>query len=98
MEQIQPFGDRVLVKVIEPEKQSAGGIIMTSATKETSNRGEVVAVGEGTTLSDGTVKPLQIATGDTVVFVQGAGTTIKTAKEDYKLLSAKEILCKILKG
>lgn len=96
MEKIQPFGDRVLLKVVEPEKKSEGGLILTSVSKETSNKGEVIAVGEGTTLPDGTIRPVSIKEGDIVLFTLGAGMEVKTAQETYKLVSARDIMCKVV--
>ena len=60
---IQPFGDKVLVKILVPEAEVAGGLLVAPVSKEKSNKGLVIAVGEGTTLQDGTVRPLQVNQG-----------------------------------
>ena len=95
---IQPFGDRVLIKVILPEEERAGGLLVAPVSKENSNKGLVIAVGEGITLQDGTVKPLSIKVGDTVLFSRNAGVNFSTGKEDYKIISIRDILGKFIES
>ena len=87
--EIQPFGDRVVIKVVQPETKSEGGLIMATS-KQASNRGIVEAVGENVT---GNIKA-----GDTVIFNLGSGVSYSTSSADYKILSVKDILGKIIKG
>lgn len=95
---IQPFGDKVLIKVLLPEEERAGGLLVAPVSKEMSNKGLVVAVGEGITLQDGTVKPLSIKKGDTVLFMLGTGIDFLTEKENYKILSSRDILGKFVES
>ncbi len=97
-ELIQPFGDKVLVKIIPPEEKTAGGLLVAPVSKEKSNKGVVIAVGEGVTLQDGTVRPLSVKPGDKVLFTQMSGINFITDKEDYKIISAREILGKFIEN
>lgn len=87
--EIIPFGERVVIRVIEPESLSSGGLIMTTS-KEKSNRGIIEAVGEG-------IKG-NINVGDTVLFNLGSGVSYFTGSDDYKIINVKDILGKIIKG
>ena len=95
---IQPFGDKVLVKVLIPESEVAGGLLVAPVSKEKSNRGLVVAVGEGVTLQDGTVRPLSVKPGDIVLFTHTSGINFATGKNDYKIIPAKDILGKFIES
>lgn len=77
---IRPLHDRVIVKRIEAESKSAGGIVLTGASAEKSTRGEILAVGNGRILENGTVKPLDVKVGDVVIFNEGYG--VKKEKID----------------
>ena len=68
---IRPLHDRVIVKRLEAESKSAGGIVLTGASAEKSTRGEILAVGNGRILENGTVKPLDVKVGDVVIFNEG---------------------------
>lgn len=87
MVQIQPFGDRVTVEVISPE-QIIGGLVVPSS-KDKSNKGLVVAVGDGENLGN-------IAVGDTVVFQLGTGLNYTAGEKDYKVLNIRDIVGKII--
>lgn len=87
MVQIQPFGDRVVIEVISPE-QIIGGLVVPSS-KDKSNKGLVVAVGDGENLGN-------IAIGDTVIFQLGSGLNYATEDKDYKVLSIRDILGKVV--
>ena len=97
MKIIQPFGERVLVKVLATEETSANGLLVKPVDKDTSNKGIIEAVGEGTLLQDGTVKPLSIKEGDIVLFNLGAGTKIYDENEVYRIISVRDILGKLVK-
>jgi chaperonin GroES len=77
---IRPLHDRVIVKRLEVESTSAGGIDLTGSAAEKSNRGEILAVGNGRILENGTVKPLDVKVGDVVIFNEGYG--VKKEKID----------------
>ena len=95
MVKVQPFGDKVAVQVITEEETD--GLLVKPVSKESSNKGIVVAVGEGITLQDGTVKPLSVQVGDKVIFNPNLGMKFKDEKgELYRVLQAREILCKLI--
>ena len=87
MTKIQPFGDRVTVEVIYPEEVVGGLIIPTS--KEKSNKGKVVAVGDGD-------EAKKIKVGDTIIFPIGMGLNYTTEEADFKVLNVKDILGKVI--
>ena len=87
---IKPLGSRVLIKKLEAEEKSQGGIILTSKTKEKPQVAEVVAVGPGT--KD---EPMELKVGDKVVFAKYAGTDIKFEGNEYTLMNQEDILATI---
>ncbi|AEY00815.1 co-chaperonin GroES [Oceanimonas sp. GK1] len=90
---IRPLHDRVIIKRIEAEAKSAGGIVLTGSAAEKSTRGEVLAVGNGRTLDNGEVKTMSVKVGDKVIFNEGFG--VKTEKLDGQevlILSENDIL------
>ena len=89
---IQPLGDRILVKLLEEEGKSAGGIILPDTAKEKPQEAKVVAVGKGRLLEDGTVKPLEIKVGDTVLFAKYSGTEINHEEKEFLILREDDIL------
>ena len=93
---LQPFGERVLVRVLAQEETTASGLLVKPTDKNNSNRGIVEAVGEGTVLQDGSVLPLNIKVGDTVVF-NPVGTKIYDENEMYLVLHSRDILGKLIK-
>lgn len=95
---IQPFGDKVLVKILVPDEEVAGGLLVAPVSKEKSNKGLVIAVGEGIALQDGTVRPLQVKPGDVVLFTHTSGINFATGNADYKIIAAKDILGKFIKS
>lgn len=89
---IRPLRDRVLVKRLEEEEKSKGGIIIPDTAKEKPMEGEVVAVGKGRVLDDGKVQPIEVKVGDRVLFAKYAGTDVKIGGEDHLVISEDEIL------
>ncbi|MFC3022962.1 co-chaperone GroES [Vibrio zhugei] len=90
---IRPLHDRVIVERKEVESKSAGGIVLTGSAAEKSTRGEVIAVGKGRILENGTVLPLDVKVGDTVIFSEGYGTkSEKIEGKDVLILSENDIL------
>ena len=87
---IKPLGSRVLIKKLEAEEKSQGGIILTSSAKEKPQVAEVVAVGPGT--KD---EPMELKAGDKVVFAKYAGTDIKYDGEEYTLMNQSDILATV---
>ena len=89
---VQPLHDRVLIKRIEEQETVKGGIIIPDTAKEKSQEGEVVAVGTGKTLENGSVTPLEVKEGDRVLFGKYSGTEIKVDDNEYLILREDEIL------
>lgn len=90
---IRPLHDRVILKRIEQETTSAGGIVLTGSAAEKSTRGEVIAVGNGRILENGEVRPLDVKVGDTVIFSEGYGLkTEKIEGEEVLILGESDIL------
>lgn len=89
---IHPLYDRVVVKRNKEDKTSSGGIILTSASKEKPNQGEVIAIGNGKILDNGDVRPLSVAVGDTVIFGRYAdNNTIEEGDDEYIILNENDI-------
>lgn len=89
---IKPLGERVLVKPLESEQKTAGGIIVPDTAKEKPQKGEVIAVGKGKVLEDGTVKVLEVKAGDKVLYGKYSGSEISHDSQDYLILKEEEIL------
>lgn len=94
---IRPLGDKVLVKRVEAEAKTAGGIVLPDTAKEKPQRGEVVSVGEGKTLENGKRKEVQVKKGDTVLFTSYAGTEIKIEGKEYLIMDESDIMAVIEK-
>ena len=88
---IQPLNDRVLVRRVEDESRSQGGIIIPDTAKEKPMRGEVVAVGPGERLKDGSRRPMSVASGDTIIFGKYAGTEVRLDGEELLLIREDEV-------
>jgi chaperonin GroES len=88
----EPLGDKVLVKRIEKEHKTAGGILIPDSAQEKPIQGDVISVGEGLLLENGNVKPLKVKVGDKVLFSKYAGTELKLDGVDYLLMSQGDIL------
>ena len=89
---IRPLQDRVLVKRIESEEKTKGGIIIPDTAKEKPIEGEVVAVGNGKVLEDGTLKKLDVKVGDRVLFGKYSGTEVKLEGEERLIVREDDIL------
>ena len=88
----RPLHDRVLVRRIEAEEKTAGGIIIPDSAKEKPAEGEVVSVGSGTKAEDGTVTPLDVKAGDRILFGKWSGTEVKLDGEDLLIMKESDIL------
>ena len=86
---IQPLGDRVVVKQLEAETKTKGGIVLPDTAKEKPQEGKVVAVGKGKVLENGTIQPLEVKVGDKILYGKYSGNEI-TTKEGEELLIMKE--------
>jgi chaperonin GroES len=88
----RPLQDRVLVRRIEAEAKTAGGIIIPDTAKEKPMEGEVVAVGPGVRSEDGKIHPLDVKGGDRVLFGKWSGTEIKLDGEDLMIMKESDIM------
>ncbi len=88
----RPLHDRVLVKRIESEGKTAGGIIIPDTAKEKPMEGEVVAVGSGIRNESGGLVPLDVKIGDRILFGKWSGTEIKVANNDYLVMKESDIM------
>ncbi|MAA73490.1 MAG: co-chaperone GroES [Salinisphaeraceae bacterium] len=88
---IRPLNDRVVVKRLEEEKTSAGGIVIPDNATEKPQQGEVVAVGAGKLLADGNVKELDVKVGDKVLFAKFAGTDVKLGNDEVIVMREEDI-------
>ena len=88
---IRPLHDRVVVRRKEEETKTAGGIVLPGNAAEKPSQGEVLAVGEGRILDNGDVRPVGVKVGDTVVFGQYSGSTVKVDGEELLIMSESEI-------
>jgi len=89
---IRPLQDRVLLKRVQEEQKTKGGIIIPDTAKEKPVEGEVVAVGNGKVLDDGSVRPLGVKAGDRVLFGKYSGTEIKLDGEEHLIVREDDIL------
>jgi len=89
---IRPLHDRVIVKRKEEETTSPGGIVLPGSATEKPVRGEVIAVGNGKVLENGEVRPLEVKTGDQVLFGKYAGTEVKIDGEEYLVMKEEDII------
>lgn len=88
----RPLHDRVLVRRVEADTKSAGGIIIPDSAQEKPQEGEVVAAGNGAKSEDGTVTALDVKTGDKILFGKWSGTEVKIDGEDLLIMQEKDIL------
>ena len=88
----RPLHDRVLVRRIEAEEKTAGGIIIPDSAKEKPSEGMIVAVGSGAKADDGTVTPLDVKEGDRVLFGKWGGTEVKIDGEDLLIMKESDIM------
>jgi len=88
---IRPLHDRVVVRRLEEETKSAGGIVLPGSAAENPSQGEVLAVGPGKKLDNGTVQTVDLKAGDKVLFGQYAGSTVKIDGEELLVMSESEV-------
>lgn len=88
----RPLHDRVLVRRVDTEQKTAGGIIIPDSAQEKPSQGEIVAVGGGAKAEDGTVSPLDVKAGDTILFGKWSGTEVKIDGEDLLIMKESDIM------
>jgi chaperonin GroES len=89
---VRPLHDRILVKRVEEEKKSKGGIIIPDTATEKPQEARVVAVGNGKLLEDGKTRPLDVSTGDRVLFGKYSGTEVTIDGEEHLIIREEDIL------
>ena len=90
--QIQPLGDRIVVKPLDQEETTKSGLVLPDTAKEKPQEGKVIAVGSGKLLDDGTVKKLEVRSGDRVLYGKYSGTEVRVQEEDYRILREDDVL------
>ena len=90
--QLQPLGDRIVVKPQDQEGKTKSGLVLPDTAKEKPQEGKVIAVGSGKLLDDGTVKKLEVRTGDRVLYGKYSGTEVRVREEDYLILREDDVL------
>jgi chaperonin GroES len=95
MSKLRPLHDRVIVKRLEEERISAGGIVIPDSATEKPTRGKVIAAGNGRILENGSVRPMSVKEGDTVLFGKYAGQEIKIDGEELVFLKEDDIVAVI---
>ncbi len=89
---IRPLHDRVIVRRLEEEQKSPGGIVIPDTAKEKPIQGEVIAVGKGKILENGEVRPLDVKPGDKVLYGKYAGTEVKVGSEELLVMREEDIM------
>ena len=88
----RPLHDRIVVRRIEPEERTAGGIIIPDTAKEKPQQGEIIAVGPGARDESGKVQPLDVKAGDRVLFGKWSGTEVRVGGEDLLIMKESDIM------
>ncbi len=89
---LKPLGDRIVVKPLDAEEKTSGGIVLPDSAKERPQTGEVIAVGPGKTLDNGSVAPMEVVVGDKVVYSKYGGTEVKVDGQDVLIMRQDDIL------
>jgi chaperonin GroES len=89
---IRPLHDRVVVKRLEEERKSAGGIVIPDNAAEKPDQGEVIAIGTGKILEDGKLRPLDVKVGDRILFGKYSGTAVKIEGTEYLVMREDDIM------
>ena len=92
---IRPLHDRIIVKRLEEERTSAGGIIIPDTATEKPIQGKVIAVGNGKILEDGSVRKLDVKIGDKILFGKYGGTEVKVDGEEYLVMREEDVMAVI---
>jgi chaperonin GroES len=94
---VRPLHDRVIVKRLEEDRKSPGGIVIPDTAAEKPVQGEIVAVGKGKILEDGQVRPLDVSVGDKILFGKYSGTEVKVEGQDLLVMREEDIMAVIEK-
>ncbi len=90
--QLKPLAERVVVKKLEAEDKTSGGIVLPDTAKEKPQQGEVLAVGPGKLDEKGSRQPMEVKVGDKVLFAKYSGTEVKIEGDEYLILSERDLL------
>ncbi len=90
-----PLGERIIIKPIEQEQTTRGGIYLPDTAKEKPQEGEVIAVGPGRATDDGSRIPMELSVGDRVIYSKFAGTEYKDGEDEYLIMRESDVLAKI---
>ena len=94
---LRPLHDRIIVKRLEEERKTAGGIVIPDTAAEKPIRGKIIAVGKGKILEDGKVRPLDVKVGDKILFGKYGGTEVKVDGEDLLVMREEDVMAVIEK-
>ncbi len=89
---IRPLHDRVIVRRLEEERKTPGGIVIPDTAKEKPIQGEIVAVGKGKVMEDGKVRPLDVKVGDKILFGKYSGTEVKVGADELLVMREEDIM------
>ncbi|MBQ9564047.1 MAG: co-chaperone GroES [Synergistaceae bacterium] len=89
---LRPLGDRIVVKVLDREEKTKGGLYLPDTAKEKPTEGEVIATGSGKVLENGQKLPIEVKVGDRIIFSKYAGTEVKLDGTDYVIFSERDVL------
>ena len=92
---VKPLGEKILVKRLEAEGKTKGGIVLPDTAKEKPKEGKVIALGDGKLLESGKRADFQVKKGDRILFASYAGTEVKVGSEEYLVMSEEDILAVI---
>ena len=89
---LKPLADRIIVKAVEAEEKTAGGILLPDTAKEKPQQGEVIAVGPGKLLDSGKISAMDVQVGDKIYYAKYGGTEVKVGGEEYIILRQDDVL------
>ncbi|MEK7359316.1 MAG: co-chaperone GroES [Planctomycetota bacterium] len=92
---VKPLGEKILIKRVEAESKTAGGIVLPDSAKEKPKEGKIIALGDGKLLKNGDRAKFQVKKGDKVLFTSYGGTEVKIDGEEFLLMSEEDILAVI---
>ncbi len=95
MSNFAPLGERIIIKPIEQEQTTRGGIFLPDTAKEKPQEGEVIAVGPGRATDEGSRIPMELSVGDRVIYSKFAGTEYKDGDDEYLIMRESDVLAKI---
>ncbi len=95
MSNFAPLGERIIIKPIEQEQTTRGGIFLPDTAKEKPQEGEVIAVGPGRATDDGSRIPMELSVGDRVIYSKFAGTEYKDGDDEYLIMRESDVLARV---